>query len=557
MKKMFRVFALLLAVLVTVTACGQSQPGVPSSGGNEVQSSEAGETDKTSEKVQLRFATITRGSVPMDDIYMTQYLEEKFNVDIIWEEYANDAWKNQFSLMLTTDNLPDMILGANLDKNAVNDYGADGYFLNIMDYIDYMPNLKGWLNDETYANWAKYQMTDDGAIYGLQRVFPSRIGVATEMNTWINNEWLENVNMEVPQTLDELYEVLKAFKEQDANGNGDPTDEIPLCMQIDVNGARGWRTQPILLSAYGFVTNKQNLISYVDETGTVGVAETTEEYKEYLKFMNKLYKEGLMEPNAFIITNEERVDKTINDKYGVFSDYSGLVTATGGTVEGNPFEKYSLIGALTSEYNGELVHPFGNCGYSSGSRTYISAKTEHPELICQIIDFFYADENQIAAEFGEEGVTFEYVEDAFGNKVPNYIGDYKGATVKLDEQFNMIRTSAVNRVVEAADDATLDAMISDEAMLYSSQAQFEKELRRMDKLVYPFPDLVYPADDNTRRAALESDLTNVIISYKASFILGELDVEENWEKFQSDLEAAGMQEYIKIQTNAYNTFMGK
>ena len=557
MKNKFRVLALLLASAMMIGACGQK--GKEDAKGESDSSAEASDesavnTDKAAgenaEPVTINIATISRGT-PMDDIYMTEYIEKTFNVDLVWTEYAEDAWETQISLMLTTNDLPDLIVGANMDKGDVNKYGADGYFLNMMDYIDYMPNLKALVDE--YPNFANYSMDSTGAIYGLARLFPSRIGLATGMGTFINKQWLENVGMEMPQTTEELYQVLKAFKEQDANGNGDPDDEIPLGIQIDTG--RGSRFEWMLLASYGYYTDKANYIRYVKDDGSVGLAQLDDAYKEYLKYLNKLYAEGLMEQSAFIITDEERIDKTMNDKYGIFSEWSGLVTALGGAVEENPYDDYSYISALTSEYVDERTFAMGNGGYGSGSRTYVSAETEHPEIICQIIDYFLSFDNLVTAEYGEEGVTFEYVEDDFGNKLPVYINDYTSSTVQHNEGFNLIRTSAVNQIVENADDTTLDAMIADEKMIYSASAAIEKELRTMDELVYPFPDILY--EDSDRHNTLKDDVDNIISAYKAAFILGEKDIDTEWDQYLSDLKAAGIDELLAIETEAYEAFTNK
>lgn len=243
MKNKFRVLALLLASAMMISACGQtkteeskseSSTSAAASGESAAESTTKAAEENT-EPVTINVATISR-SVPMDDIYMTEYIEKTFNVDLVWTEYSKDAWNTQISLMLTTNDLPDLIVGANMDKGDVNQYGADGYFLNMMDYIDYMPNMKALM--EEYPNWANYTIAPDGAVYGIARVFPAGIGTATGMATFINNQWLENVGMDMPQTTEELYQVLKAFKEQDANGNGDTTDEIPLGIQIGTGRRR-------------------------------------------------------------------------------------------------------------------------------------------------------------------------------------------------------------------------------------------------------------------------------------------------------------------------------
>ena len=196
-----------------------------------------------------------------------------------------------------------------------------------------------------------------------------------------------------------------------------------------------------------------------------------------------------------------------------------------------------------------------NGGYGAGSRTYASAKTEHPKVICQIIDYFLTLDNLVTAEYGEEGITFEYVEDDFGNLSPTYINGYTGSTVQHNEGFNLIRTSVVNQIVENVSDTTLDAMIADEKMIYSASAAIEKELRTMDQLIYPFPDILY--EDTSRLSVLKDDVGNVIDVYWAAFILGEKDIDTEWDKYLSDLKAAGIDELLELETEAYAAFINK
>lgn len=106
----------------------------------------------------------------------------------------------------------------------------------------------------------------------------------------INKKWLDNLGLEVPETLDDLYNVLKAFKEQDANGNGDPNDEIPI------SGAKGLSMD--LLNPFG-ITDVNGKRMLVAEDGTLSYYPITEQYKEGLKWLNKLYQEGIIDAEAF------------------------------------------------------------------------------------------------------------------------------------------------------------------------------------------------------------------------------------------------------------------
>ncbi len=550
--------ACLLVSALLITGCSTESGSANASKPQAVPSAEAdssvtpaSSSGSPEEPVTVRIATYTIQDPAK--AYLTEYIEKELGIILDWQVYSRDSFSTQFSLMLATGDLPDLFVGSNISKQDINKYGADGYLLDMTAYLEYMPNLSSLI--ENYPLWAAYQKDEGGAIYGLSRLFPSRIGLATGMGTFINKEWLENVGMDIPSTVDELYAVLKAFKEKDANGNGDPNDEIPLGIQLGSSG-RGTRFEWMLLSAFGFYTNNPEMTFHLDDSGSVRLVQQEDSYREYLKFLNKLYEEGLMEPSAFIITDEERIDKTANDKYGVFCDWAGLTTAIGGKYDGNPYEKYAYISALTSEYNDRLMFGMGNCGYAGDSRTYINADTDHPEEIARLIDFFLSPEGTTIADYGKESETFAYIEDTYGNRLPSFINGYTADTVRLDEAFKLIRTTDVNSIVEAAADDILDRMIyEDDTFTYTASAAIEKELRKMDELIPPFPDLTFSGEDSNTYSTLSGDVTNIIKTYKSSFILGEMDIDTNWQKFQSDMETAGLAQMLTIVTEAYKTFM--
>ena len=62
-------------------------------------------------------------------------------------------------------------------------------------------------------------------------------------------------------------------------------------------------------------------------------------------------------------------------------------------------------------------------------------------------------------------------------------------------------------------------------------------------------------EDSNTYSTLSGDVTNIIKTYKSSFILGEMDIDTNWQKFQSDMETAGLAQMLTIVTEAYKTFM--
>src|SRR5690606_4877116 len=132
----------------------------------------------------------------------------------------------------------------------------------------------------------------------------------------INVKWLENLGLDVPTTVDEFYTVLKAFKEQDPNGNG-IQDEIPfLSWGLDSPSFRE------ALTWYGVFAG------IAEDNGTVYYKQATEEYKEFLAFMKKLYDEQLFYNDSITLTAQQAQalaqDGDVN-KVGAFFDYAAFV----------------------------------------------------------------------------------------------------------------------------------------------------------------------------------------------------------------------------------------
>ena len=159
-------------------------------------------------------------------------LEEKHGINIEWEIYYNSDWSEQKSLLLASGDLPDAFLGS-ICLNTSDMTQNKSLFLDLTDLIneENMPNLTSIFESDPEM---KAVCTDrDGKIYSL----PKKLGLRPEAcgnSLYINKEWLDNLGLEIPTTYEELETVLEAFVTEDADGDGDPTNEIGY-----TNSARG------------------------------------------------------------------------------------------------------------------------------------------------------------------------------------------------------------------------------------------------------------------------------------------------------------------------------
>ncbi len=247
--------------------------------------------------------TIGMGSSAMvmdlDNNALTKWVEEKCNVEIEFVEFAGGVdIPTQISTAISAmQELPDICIGVDLGIAAMHRYGTEGYIVDLQDFYadkegaskifwDRLANELTEKEAETVIN--KIQDDETGAIYSVPTCETSLVD-KLQAAAWINVEWLDKLGLKKPTNTDELYTVLKAFKDKDPNGNG-KKDEIPLYGGNYPNMCQDVTTWLMNMFTY----SNKNRHWMMDENEKVYMSYTTDEYREGLKFMNKLFEEGLL-----------------------------------------------------------------------------------------------------------------------------------------------------------------------------------------------------------------------------------------------------------------------
>ena len=169
-------------------------------------------------------------TVPIEDLAMVKRWEADTGVRFEWQAIPGDGALEKINLMLTSgEKLPDAFFNFSDGKSTtvvVNALGQD-VFMPTEELIDnFMPTLKKVLADN--PNYLQEVTAPDGHTYGFPYIEQMFGLVLTPGPLLINQKWLDAVGMEMPKTVDELTEVLRAFKAAgDLNGNG-IDDEIPM-----------------------------------------------------------------------------------------------------------------------------------------------------------------------------------------------------------------------------------------------------------------------------------------------------------------------------------------
>jgi len=390
----------LVLVLVALLALGTLVTG--SAGNTAILDTDPNTLALANELVELDI--IVRGNIP-DNEYGTKWFfdfcEKELNIKFNAEFIDSSVMTEKLNILMGTDSMPDMIMAsATIWEGEVMDWGyQDGLFLAINEYEEYCP--KYWAEIRKQPALVAATTTPDGNCYGFSNIRVVNEGQSMGIPTYINRQWLENLGLEMPNTLEDFYNVLCAFRDQDANGNGDPTDEIPWA---GVNSG-GYPEFMVVKWAYGINGYRTDAVDTWTLEGYW--APYHPRYKEALEFMKKLYDEGLLYDGYFSATHDQlRSDMQASTEYAVvgFSIDDGRGSCTGDRSlwpqydACNPFVVDDTI--VRSTWMGAPIDLF---------TWTISSKTEYPELCCAFCDFWYEPYWAFCYQNGPEyGTEYDY-----------------------------------------------------------------------------------------------------------------------------------------------------
>lgn len=508
-------------------------------------------TPRISEEV-ITFTVAGADTVPGADwnntVQFAEY-EKRLGIKLDATVYNTEQWSSKLTLMLASDEMPDILAmdWVPMSRSDVVKYAADGYFLDFSPYLDLMPNLKKYM--EEYPEYAQTITMDDGGIYGFAGL-NSRPNCARYTFVYMPQKWLDNVNLDRPESLDDLYTVLKAFKEQDANGNGDPNDEIPM-------GLVGSSSPELLiLWAYG-INGLNSAYNLRDENGTVSLWDTSENYKEFLRYMNRLYKEELINQDAYVIEGSELESLTKEGKVG-FS--GGWTTRCADAYIDNEPGWYIPVG-FTSEYNPNRSVVL----YSAVDPTFYfvaNADTEHPEEMAKFVDYQFTTEGAISGGNGYEGLTFDmkeikgvgtidhtgYWEDKYETQE-----DYR-TRIATNHSGLSILTTGKGTIYDLLTSVSDEDLFDPEVWAVTTSSALREEAMRTEGLVVmdPFPNLYYTDEEAKERATLYTDIINYLATTKSKFITGEMDVDASWDAYLEKLNQMELPRLLEIEQAAYD-----
>lgn len=544
---MKRIFSSVLCAFLAASvlaSCGNGGSGSSTansgSSSSGVTMSANGEYPIVSEKVTYTvMAPQTNYILDLQTNAYTQWLEEKTNVHIDYETVPEAALTEKVNLSLASSEIPDAYLSCNLDSASQVKYGKEGVFIDLAPYIE----KYGYEIPKAYEANSLLPgavTTPDGEIYALAGINECYHCLYCG-RAWINQTWLDNLGLDYPETTEEFVNVLRAFKEQDANGNGDPNDEIPM---LGISGM--WRA-----SCYDFLLGSFVYNDFTDrlsvENGTVNYVANTEEFREGLRFIRSLIEEELIDPVSLTITEDEAHVLTGGD------------VATVGVATGMAY--WNVLSANDEEYIGlsPLEGPNGvrnafvrATGIVAGQFA-ITNKAENPEILFRWADAQFSEEATYFSSWGPEGEGWEKAPEGtlgINGKQALYtvLDGVNNTGADTVQNLAMPNIALANRTSDFRLGQAVGGDDKSEERLYEAASKYYYPYAKEQT----YPLMVMSAEDSAVVNEYKTAINAYVDEMITGFLAGTYDLDKDWDSYLAEFDALGLEDYLKVLQSAYD-----
>ena len=536
-------------VALTVSIIVALGPAAVFAGGEEESAGAAGFNATgypvVDEQIQLTFAFSHTGTKDdMDTLEFFWPIEEKTNIDIAWEVLLREGAAEKVNLMLASGDLPDAFYGGVTLTNEKITLNKER-FRPLEDLIEaYAPNIRKMMDTE--PDTRAVMTAPDGHIYGLASY------IATRPNTfntiWINKTWLDALRLEVPTTLDELHVVLKTFKEGDPNGNG-KADEFPI------TGAGSWKLGGMtgvgtyIFPAFDILFSPQSPRGWhfyhtvVD--GEVVFQPTQENYRDAVKYIRKLWADGLIDIEYFSNSWPEFSGRVRNPETMLVGMASAWTVMDGVGVQ--YLDDYLRIPPFIGP-DGTQAHQSQTVDISIyRNRLAMTTANEHPEATIRFVDEAY-----------EPSVALQYAFGALDSGTKMY-DDGSMEILPAPEGY----TDGEWKHKRALDESLTAGWVSNDFLQNKLRMGDNEAYRKIgdNEFYRPYfkPDRVYPPiffDDETAEelSFLETDIGNYVESQYAKWVV-DGGIDEQWDDYIATLNKMGLERYVEILQREYGKYI--
>ncbi len=443
-----------------------------------------------------------------------KWLQERTGADIQVDLYSFLDATDKQNLMIASGDYTDILVGMFNYSGGVDGAVEEDILTDISQYAEYMPDYMNTLFQDVNNVAAAYSTENHlAAFYGINDP-----AARADYGPVIRQDWLEELGLDSPETYDELHDVLTEFK----NAYG-ATLWITAYGGVpgDLSGGYGF---PEYCGGAGFPTEIKD--------GQFRFAPVVDGFQDYLRMLHQWYAEELIYPDFLSQGGADYPanDLFTGDKIGVWFTYVSYLAAEQGLMEHGtiaPMVWPSLEKGKPCEY-GKAPNNSGVDGMGAFSVT--TASDDIP-LLCAIFNEFYTEEGYDFCNWGIEGETYEMEGDkhVFTDVIVN--DPYSlGPNVMMTYYFFKDGPFLYNneRYLASYTDVQLEA-----ANLWTTT-------RSAAQLSTMTTDQMYES------YTLQSDISTVYQEYVVKFIVGDKDIDADWQEFMDQLSGCGLDRFLEL-----------
>ncbi len=475
-------------------------------------------------------------NAPYNDMPLFQELEAKTNVHVEWEEVTS-GYAERKNLVFASGQLPDAFFGKDcLTDTDVIRYAAQGYLTPMEGLIEqYCPNLQAIL--EARPSLRSFLTAPDGHIYTLPCV-EEQTYLEAGSHFFINKTWLEKVNMDVPATTEEFYQVLKAFKEAgDLNGNG-KADEIPFSFRFS-----DWCDGIMCMyGAFGIPDDLRSTARHfaVAEDGkTVVFVPTLDSYKEGVEWFNKLFSEGLIDAEAMTQDNGQYVAKGMGEDlvYGAFMKWADFQTVGWDKARND----YTYLLPLKGP-EGKQYWTYNDQMWVRNTFAITSACKE-PEVLMRWVDDMFDPTKSVEWVYGKDGECISITPEKI-----SWLPSPEGMN-QQDWRFKQTPGNGPAAVLKETT-AIMDRSAEEGVVRRTARTTAYRPYLYMNY----YPQVYLTEEQNSVIDQLSIDIQSYTDQTIADWIVNG-GVETGWDSYVKSLDNMGLQEMLAVYQAAYDTYL--
>lgn len=528
MKKLLRAFSILLCLTLTFAGCNGSVSNKETEGSVELAGNGKIYPLKTEESISwwLNFSGYA-GTVynNMSETPFGQALVKQTGVNIEFIHPTASNLTEQFNLLIASGNVPDIM---SMDWYGVSGgpefYLKNNTIISLNDVIDkYAPSLKAYLQDNPDID--KQIKTDSGNYY----VFPFIRGdelLTVSSGPILRMDLLKKYGQSVPETIDDWEAMLRTMKNNGVSK--------PLCydfMQYSKLGA--------FIGAYG-----EKLDFYVED-GQVKYGPAENGTKEWLKRMNQWYAEGLLDNNIVSLSTSVLEQNILGGTTCASMGYPGSTIGKYMDAMKEKNADFEIVGAPYPVLAKGETPKFGQKDnrYVPLNSAAITSKCKNVELAARVLDYGYSEEGSLLFNFGVEGESFEMI-DGYPKYTDVILNNSEGLSIAnaLTLYTNVVSSSFVQ-----------DKRYLEQYYVYPQQTEAVTTWSNTDSGKYLLPMITFNSEETSTVANLLTEINTYMEEMIFKFVEGSEPI-DNFETYQKELDALGLQEVLEIYNDALQRY---